>query len=502
MQSQIEQTLVAPRARWAGLGTRVRANALAGLLILLIGLFYLATIREGHVWGDDFALYIHHAKNLVEGKPYADTGYIYNPQFAELSPRSYPPVFPLLLVPVYAFFGLNLAAMKVQGILFFVAALGMIYLTFKRFISGAASLALIALLGLNPYIWDFKDNIVSEMPFLFFLFLCLYLIERAYRSERAGQIANSFVLGIGLSLYLAYGTRSLGALLLPCLLLADVLRRRKLWPSFFALKVAALFLVCFVIQRLFVQGESSYFDQLVGDPGIVLQNFERYRFAFTQFWFEPFPWIVRTPAFALFALLALFGYLLRVRQRLTVIELLPLPYMAIILVWPSYQGNRFLLPMAPLFLFYALVGIEGLSTLRLQRLVPYALGGLLVVTGVSYALQVPQQDYPVLSRGIGTPEARELFAYLASSTEPDDVMIIQKPRIVSLLTGRPGAAYHIADNDAELWAFMREVNASYLISSREAFFRDEEYLHAFVERNQSELQQVYANPEFTVYRIK
>ena len=66
----------------------------------LIGLFYLATIRPGHAWGDDFAQYIHHARNLATGVPYAATGYIYNPYNPTIGPRTYPPGFPLLLAPV------------------------------------------------------------------------------------------------------------------------------------------------------------------------------------------------------------------------------------------------------------------------------------------------------------------------------------------------------------------------------------------------------------------
>jgi hypothetical protein len=47
------------------------------LLLITIAVFHTATIRPGHIWGDDFAMYIHHARNIVEGRPYAQTGYLY-----------------------------------------------------------------------------------------------------------------------------------------------------------------------------------------------------------------------------------------------------------------------------------------------------------------------------------------------------------------------------------------------------------------------------------------
>ena len=64
-----------------------RQFAIVLALILAVGAFYIATIREGHLWGDDFAMYIHHAKNLASGNAYGDTGYIYNPHYPDIGPR-------------------------------------------------------------------------------------------------------------------------------------------------------------------------------------------------------------------------------------------------------------------------------------------------------------------------------------------------------------------------------------------------------------------------------
>ncbi len=58
------------------------------LIVTVTGIaaWHLLTIRAGHDWGDAFSLYIQHAKNIVEGRPYADTGYLYNPSLPVLSP--------------------------------------------------------------------------------------------------------------------------------------------------------------------------------------------------------------------------------------------------------------------------------------------------------------------------------------------------------------------------------------------------------------------------------
>src|SRR5437764_14116565 len=100
--------------------------------VLLVGALHLLTLRPGHEWGDDFSLYLAHARNLAEGRPYEDTGYVYNPYFPSLSPRTYPPVFPLLLAPVYAAFGMDLMLMKAYVVLLFTAFMGVLALVLRR----------------------------------------------------------------------------------------------------------------------------------------------------------------------------------------------------------------------------------------------------------------------------------------------------------------------------------------------------------------------------------
>ena len=83
---------------------RHRTVAPALICVLLAGVFYMLTIRDGHDWGDDFSMYIRHAENIAQGLPYAQSGYIYNPYNPSIGPRMYPPGFPLLLAPVARLF--------------------------------------------------------------------------------------------------------------------------------------------------------------------------------------------------------------------------------------------------------------------------------------------------------------------------------------------------------------------------------------------------------------
>ena len=151
-------------------------HGLALSLILAIALFYALTIRQGHEWGDDFAMYIHHAENIAAQRPYAATGYIYNPNEASYGPIAYPPMFPSLLAPLVKLYGRNLAAMKMEEVIFFTLALLSIYGYYRRDLPWPYLFALVALIGLNPSFWEAKDSITSDIPFLFFFFLAATLI--------------------------------------------------------------------------------------------------------------------------------------------------------------------------------------------------------------------------------------------------------------------------------------------------------------------------------------
>ena len=139
-----------PRASWP-----LIASALA-----LLAISYSLTLRSGHSWGGDNAMYVLHAQNLISGSPYAETGYLYNPDSGRL-PVSYPPVFPILLTPWVALFGIAWTPLKLATIACFVTGLGLLAAHERAKLTRAQCLAVLALVGFNPLLWDFKDQVLS-----------------------------------------------------------------------------------------------------------------------------------------------------------------------------------------------------------------------------------------------------------------------------------------------------------------------------------------------------
>src|SRR6266704_2274161 len=80
-------------------------NGQVFVVFCLIAVFQLLTIVPGMVGGEDGALYLLHARNIAFCRPYFATGYIYTVETARYSPRAYPPVFPMMLAPLFRISG-------------------------------------------------------------------------------------------------------------------------------------------------------------------------------------------------------------------------------------------------------------------------------------------------------------------------------------------------------------------------------------------------------------
>lgn len=474
---------------------------LAISIILIVSVFYFTTIREGHNWGGDFSMYIRHAKNIAEGTDYKDTGYIYNPFYPYFAPKTYPPVFPFLLALVYKLFGLKLAIMKIEVILFFLMSLFIIFLVFKAELPFQYSLVMIAVVGFNPYFWDFKDNILSDIPFMFFTYLSILLINRAYQSDslnRSRKIQMLYIILVGISIYLSYGTRGIGIALVPSLLIYDIIKRKR--PSRFAIKVTILVVFFIILQNVFLHNESSYFKLLTISYKVIFGNILSYIRSLSNIWNNGFSEVFKIALFVFISGLAIIGCLTRVKSGITIFEIYFVLHMAIVIIWPMNQGTRFLIPVIPLYLFYSFLGVQKISSFHGNKLgisVPII---LVVAIFISYAIRYIKIDYGPIREGIAKKETVDLFSYIKQSTKEGDVFIFRKPRVLFLYTGRRASIYHQPQDDKELWNYFHEIKANYVIVGQ-VFRSDVTFLSHFVEKYKDHFREVYSNPDFKVYRI-
>jgi len=465
------------------------------LLLITIAIFDAATIRQGHIWADDFAMYIHHAQNIVEGRPYAQTGYLFTPT-ALVGPRMYPPVFPLLLAPVVRFFGLNLIPMKFEQVIFFVLALMVICLYWQRELGREYTLALAAILGFSPHLWIAKDNVLSDLPFLLFFYVAAIFVQR---SPQDGRTHWLWAILIGIALYLAIGTRTAGIALLAGLVLYDLLKYRTITRiTVVALSTCAalLLLQSYFIGSGFGSCNGTYHATL-GTVGAHLISYPRtlagFCVASTQ----------TASSFCLLgavSLLTLAGLFYQYKRGFTIVEAFLVPYAAIVILWPFSPGIRLVFPVIPWIVFLALTGLRGLTEKFAPRHVSGAVCAFVLLISVPFVTAYRHTDFGLIRENTGLPEFNQLCQEVRDRTAPQDVLIYFRARALALYTSRTASAYNYQGTDDELWQYARNVHATHLITTN-AFDEDHGFLARYAETHSSNPELAYQNANFKLYRI-
>lgn len=447
-------------------------------LLAAILLFQICTIRAGHIWGDDYALYIHHAKNLATGVPYADIGYIADPGYPSYSLRVAPPGFPMILAGIYRIFGMNFTAFKVVEVVFLTGCPAMMLLLFRDELTLPWRLTLVGLMGFNPFFRVFKDNVVSDLPFCFFVLLTAVLAERQRPAWQTG-----------VSAYLALATRTIGVLLLPAIVLHDLIRNKRI--TRYSILAVACCTVLGVSQRLILHADASdsYIDLFRPSVHVSLTNIRNYSFCFAQFWSTPFFWMT--------ALICGATILLAIRgiagRQPVFLALFSVPYGVALLLWPgASQETRYLIPLFVLFLFYVMRGMERWGwKLSAAACALFLLG---------YTLEYRGQNFGAIDEANGRPTFMAMCSWVTNHTAPDDRFVFNRARTLSLFTDRPASPYHRPAHPNSLWTWFHAQNIQYVIASR-LFERDRAVLTPIMERHRAEVEPAYRNADFTVYRI-
>lgn len=470
----------------------LRANAWLVGLLGAVTLFHLATIKPGHGWGDDFAMYIAHARNLVEGRPYSETGYIYNKD-EPIAPMRAPPGLPLMLAPIYALRGADLVAMKVLMVATFVVALAFLAKLIKCWDSERSALVVIALVGFHPLFWEFKNNVLSDLPFLCFFVISIWLMEQALVNPAPARAG----VALGLAWWAAYSTRTLGIVLPVAFVLTQFGIVRRLHRS--ALVALAVFGLLAALQTILLQGgPTDYVTMFSLQPEAIKSNALGYIAAFRGLLDTGFSSRGARAAFAIAGMLAVVGLIRSGMKRQVLLPSVLILYLTAVCLWPYSAGVRYLIPVIPFYFFYVVLGLRAVAiTLgRLgTRLTVVAASLAVMIYGARYyeEMKIPQPP------GIDSPNAQSLFAFFRNTTARDAVVIFKKPRALALYTGRRAAIY-ATNLRCDPWQFIEQIHATHVALIRRSG-QDSSYLALLQQERPNSVRQVFANDEFTVYRL-
>ena len=147
------------------------------ILAVILGLsavLGLLLLTKGQDWGDDFAAYIMQAQSIVKGNEQSfieRNAFTINSTDFILGPVAYPWGYPLILASVYAVTGLNLIALKLPVLVFFIAFLFVLFRFYRRRLSSIESCSWWEYLPFIPNFWvslmkSFRMCLIFSSPFL------------------------------------------------------------------------------------------------------------------------------------------------------------------------------------------------------------------------------------------------------------------------------------------------------------------------------------------------
>ena len=413
------------------------------LIVLAAGTLSFFMLTRGHPWWDDFASYLMQARAILSWS--LDDFILHNTFTIQNSsvppgPVAYPWGFPLLLAPVIALFGLNTLALKLVGVGFYTVFLIIFYFLARTRLEEKESLLLTGLLALNPTMLLASDLILSDLPFLAFSTIGLFLAD-GWSKKSPGFLLG---LALGFSIFFSAFLRTNGILLLIPLAVSLLVSH---WPDWkIVLKQSVLplgsFAALFIVSSLiFPNGQDSYLSHFsMFTWQRLLDNILFYLWLPSRM-FELLPaGIVLYPVLAIFLLISIYFHWKRDLALLAY----SLATLGLFILWPERQGLRFIYPILPILLILAFDGLKlVLSRLPALWQTPASrtvTGFWIVLLTLSLGVSVNQAYVNMVAdRAINGPfdeYSYDLYEYIRDETPADAVIIFVRPRALRLFTNR------------------------------------------------------------------
>lgn len=195
-----------------------QSYALPLALVSFISVICMINHFSGHDWGDDFALYLRQAKALAignVGEVISDNRFtVENSGWSTFSPVAYPWGWPLLIAPLYALFGINYEVLKIVEVVAFCLFLLTFFSLVRRRAGYLAATLLVLLIGLSPIYIAGTDSVLSDMPYLSFVGVSLWWMDRCRRQGLDGGVSRRQLVIMGLLVAYSFNVRREGIILL------------------------------------------------------------------------------------------------------------------------------------------------------------------------------------------------------------------------------------------------------------------------------------------------
>jgi hypothetical protein len=465
---------------------RPTARSIPGAVILaVVALVHLAialpALNPAPHNGGDNAGYLSLAHSLTSGSGYVET---WDPALAPHT--KYPPLYPALLAGAMGLGAEAWITFKLLSVLLITVSVTLCFAWVRAQHGMLMASGVSLVLAFSPALLWSSNWILSDPLFLALTLGCLWSF---HESDHAVQPAKWILAGCVLAILSTF-TRTAGLPLVLAVGMALALARR--WRSL------AGFAVAFVVPNVLwwlrsrADGQAQYVSEFwmidpyqpdLGRAGIgdlvarVLENLQGYVFVHIPAGLSPWPQGALTAFGLVLMAAAVAGWVVRIRERRTVVELFTPLYFGLILLWPAvWSGDRFALPLYPLILFYAaeaLVRGAKRVDLRLPLAAGVVAGGLLLVPAIQGWRQavnratvcraVVRQDGPFACHGEPFRQFVSAARWIGENLPDGSAVFTRKPRIFYTLSGVRSRTYPLSPDPERFFREARAAGVAYVV---------------------------------------
>jgi hypothetical protein len=382
---------------------------------------------------------------------------------------------------------------------FFAGFLVCLYLFAKERLTRTESLLFVSLFAFNPLLLRFLDQILSDIPFLFFSMLSFMLMTQK------GKHGIFYYALIGASVFFMAFLRMTGALLLGCFLIVEfselLKHRQERLKAIEIIRNTLVACTAFILLLgfsllLFPNGGESYFSQYTGLLDTAKEFAGTYFNVFSQFFGEAKAW---TYVYYFLLIFFLLGAWARRKQE-TIFLLFFVFWILVHVTYPYAQLPRYIFPLLPLFIYFIFQGMKVVidklpeQHRRTGQIVFYGfwllIAGIFLFTSSRSAIVNLQNDRAI--NGPFDEYSTEVYSYIKEKTPSNSVVIFFKPRVMVIMTEHPTIMSTECD---------RMYKGDYLVLSRKVG-ENQQITPENISTCNLPLNQVLKNNRFIVYQIQ
>jgi hypothetical protein len=387
----------------------------------------------------DYAHFLLHARALIEGRPYSETGYLFTSSNALIGPPSQPPGVPLTIAPIVALDGVHSPLLRWLMVATLGAFLVIAWAALSRHADRARAAGAVLMTGVGIEVTRATVVVNSDVGFAALLWALVWLADPETAWSR-GRIAAIVLAGLAAMAYRIAGIVVIPAMILFAIMRPRSERRRALIP---AVAWLALPLILLVAGKASVPEGFTYALTGASPLDDVSFKFTTYRRALFESMLYPFPWRVANHFWHVAGVGLVLAGLWRLAPALRRSFLVPLGVAyAAMLAAVTVDEARYVWPFFPLA---ALALLEGCDVLLARwRVIGRARG--LIVAGIPVLLSAA-----AIGRHLTMPAPPTLLGHPDVIAVLDEVrreagqaparVVFMNPRVLTLETGVPAMGF-------------------------------------------------------------